>query len=75
MPRIPSFWLSAIVGLGIPALAVGPAGAVPTTEFTLTGDVVAPATYTLPTLEALPPTTETVTYQTVSGPQTGTFTV
>jgi DMSO/TMAO reductase YedYZ molybdopterin-dependent catalytic subunit len=74
MPRMPSRWLIAILCFGILALATRQASAVPTTEFTVTGDVVAPATYTLPTLVALPPTTETVTFQTMSGPQTGTFT-
>jgi hypothetical protein len=42
-----SFWLAAIVGLGIPVLGAGPATAIPTTQFTVTGDVVAPATYDL----------------------------
>jgi hypothetical protein len=45
-----------------------------TTLFTVTGDVTAPATYDDPSLSALPATTETVTYQTGGGPQTGTFT-
>ena len=57
MPRMPSRWLIAILCFGILALATRQASAVPTTEFTVTGDVVAPATYTLPTLVALPPTT------------------
>ena len=73
MPRKFSHWLIAIFGLGA-ALAVGRASAAPTTEFTVTGDVVSPATYTLSDLQALPPTTETVTFQTMTGPQTGTFT-
>lgn len=70
MPRKPSLWLITVFGLGA-ALAAGQASTVPTTEFTVTGDVVAPTTYTLSALEALPPTTETVTFQTMSGPQTG----
>lgn len=45
-----------------------------TTQFTVTGDVTAPATYDDASLSALPATTETVTYQTGVGPQTGTFT-
>src|SRR5712672_3555931 len=74
MLRMPSQWLVAICGFGVSALVAGQASAGPTTQFTVTGDVVAPATYTLATLEALPPTTETVTFQTMSGPQTGSFT-
>jgi DMSO/TMAO reductase YedYZ molybdopterin-dependent catalytic subunit len=74
MLRMPSQWLVAICGFGVSALVGGQASAGPTTQFTVTGDVVAPATYTLATLEALPPTTETVTFQTMSGPQTGSFT-
>jgi hypothetical protein len=73
MPRKPSHWLIAVFGLGA-ALAAGQASATATTEFTVIGDVVAPTTYTLPTLAALPPTTETVAFQTMSGPRTGTFT-
>jgi DMSO/TMAO reductase YedYZ molybdopterin-dependent catalytic subunit len=34
-----------------------------TTQFTVTGDVTAPATYNFSRLSALPPTTENVTYQ------------
>jgi len=34
-----------------------------TTQFTVTGDVTAPATYNFSSLSALPPTTENVTYQ------------
>jgi DMSO/TMAO reductase YedYZ molybdopterin-dependent catalytic subunit len=74
MLRMPSQWLVAIFGFGVSALVAGQTSAGPTTQFTVTGDVVAPPTYTLSTLEALPPTTETVTFQTMSGPQTGTFT-
>jgi DMSO/TMAO reductase YedYZ molybdopterin-dependent catalytic subunit len=74
MRSMHSFWLTAIVGLGISALAAGQAGAVPTTEFTVVGDVVAPATYDLAALSALPATTETVTFKTAAGPHTGTFT-
>src|SRR5262245_35529579 len=73
MRRINLFWLSAFVGLGISALGAGPAAAVPTTEFIVTGDVVAPATYDLAALSALPATTETVTFKTGAGPHTGTF--
>jgi hypothetical protein len=74
MPRMPSRWLVAIFGFGVSTLVAGPASAGPTTQFTVTGDVAAPTTYALPSLQALPPTTEMVTFQTMSGPQTGTFT-
>ena len=59
----------ALLGLGPVQAAAGP-----TTEFTVTGDVAAPASYDLTTLISLPPTTETVTFQTMTGPQTATFT-
>jgi DMSO/TMAO reductase YedYZ molybdopterin-dependent catalytic subunit len=74
MPRMTSRWLIAFLALVIPALPAGHASAGPTTQFSVTGDVVSPATYTLSDLQALPPTTETVTFQTMTGPQTGTFT-
>jgi len=74
MQKKHSFWLRTLLGFGIPLLLTAHASAVPTTEFTVTGDVVAPATYTLSTLQTLPATTETVTFQTGGGPQTGTFT-
>jgi DMSO/TMAO reductase YedYZ molybdopterin-dependent catalytic subunit len=45
-----------------------------TTQFTVTGAVTAPATYTVSNLSALPATTESVTYQTGGGTQMGTFT-
>src|SRR5208283_3470493 len=51
-----------------------PASAVPTTQFTVTGDVVAPTTYTPSSLQTLPATTETVTFQNGAGPQTASFT-
>ncbi len=63
-------------GLVVAALFAGSgryAEAAPTSQFTVTGDVAAPATYTLPALQKLPATSETVTYQTGAGPQTGTF--
>jgi len=66
--------LSGVFGLGILALVAGQAGAGPTTELTVTGNVKSPATYDLAGLGSLPPTTETVTFQTMSGPQTGSFT-
>jgi hypothetical protein len=74
MTWMPGSWLVAVVSLAIQAVAAGQANAGPTTQFTVTGDVVAPATYALSDLQALPPTTESVTFQTMSGPQTGTFT-
>ena len=40
-----------------------------TTQFTVTGAVTAPATYTVSNLSALPATTESVTYQTGGGTQ------
>jgi hypothetical protein len=71
---MPSRLLISILCLELFALGARQLSAAPTTEFTVTGDVTAPATYTLSGLQALPPTTETVTFQTMSGPQTGTFT-
>jgi hypothetical protein len=65
---------SGVFGLGVLTLVAGQAIAGPTTEFTVTGDVVSPAIYDQTGLGSLPPTTETVTFQTMSGPQTGTFT-
>jgi hypothetical protein len=66
--------LSGVFALGILTLITGQAMAGPTTEITVTGDVVSPATYDLAALGSLPPTTETVPFQTMSGPQTGSFT-
>jgi hypothetical protein len=66
--------LSGVFGLGILTLVMGQAIGGPTTEFTVTGNVVSPATYDLASLGSLPPTTETVTFQTMNGPQTGSFT-
>jgi DMSO/TMAO reductase YedYZ molybdopterin-dependent catalytic subunit len=74
MQSVYSFCLAAIAGLGILTATGSEAKAVPTTQFTVTGDVVAPATYGPSALQSLPPTTETVTFQTGSGPQSGTFT-
>jgi DMSO/TMAO reductase YedYZ molybdopterin-dependent catalytic subunit len=65
---------SGVFGVGILSLVVGQATAGPTTEFTVTGDVISPATYDLAGLGSLALTTETVTFQTMSGPQTGSFT-
>jgi hypothetical protein len=65
---------SGVFGLGLLMLVTGQAIAGPTTEFTVTGDVVSPATYDLAGLRSLPPTTETASFQTMSGPQTGSFT-
>src|SRR6185437_7274372 len=59
--------------VGISVLA-GAAHATPTTAFTLSGDVGTPGTYTSPDLQALPPTTETVTYNAAGGAVTDTFT-
>jgi hypothetical protein len=65
---------SGVFGLGILSLVVGQATAGPTTDFTVTGDVISPATCDLAGLGSLPLTTETVTFQTMSCPQTGSFT-
>src|ERR1700730_12667704 len=65
---------SGVFGLGILSLVMGQATGGPTTEFTVTGDVISPSTYDLAGLGSLPPTTETVTFQTMNGPQTGSFT-
>jgi DMSO/TMAO reductase YedYZ molybdopterin-dependent catalytic subunit len=73
MNRICSSCLAAVAGLGILIGAGSVAKAVPTTQFTVTGDVNAPATYGLDALQLLPTTTEAVTFQTGGGPQTGTF--
>jgi hypothetical protein len=62
------------VALGIVLFLAGPAGAAPTTQFAVTGDVAAPAIYDLIALQSLPPTTETVTYRAGSGPKTAIFT-
>jgi DMSO/TMAO reductase YedYZ molybdopterin-dependent catalytic subunit len=69
-----SIFLAGLCGLALFTGAAWPAVAAPTTQFTVTGDVTAPATYTLSNLSSLPATTETVTYQTGGGPQSGTFT-
>ncbi len=74
MREMRSICLAAVFGLGAWTAAASMAEATPTTQFAVTGDVSAPATYALPSLQALPATTETVTYQTSGGPQTGTFT-
>lgn len=66
---------AAIVGAVLLAGSGGHADAGPVTaQFTVTGAVTAPATYTLSNLSALPATMESVTYQTGGGPQSGTFT-
>src|SRR5262245_314989 len=74
MHRIYSLCLLLFAGLGL-VIAVGRgAEAAPTTQFTVAGDVVAPEIYALGGLQSLPPTTETVTFQTGGGPQTAAFT-
>ncbi len=68
-------WCAGLAGVALLTICGWNAAAAPvTTQFTVTGDVTAPANYNNSTLSALPPTTETVTYQTGGGPQTGTFT-
>ena len=57
-------WCAAIVGAVLLAGWGWNAAAAPvTTQFTVTGDVTAPATYNFSSLSALPSTTENVTYQ------------
>jgi len=51
--------LRGVLAIGVVGIVTAQAGAGPTTDFTVTGDVVAPATYDLATLGSLPPTTET----------------
>jgi hypothetical protein len=65
-------WRAGVVVTGL--LWVCPVGAAPTTALTVTGDVTAPTTFTLSNLSSLPALTESVTYQTLSGPQSGAFT-
>lgn len=60
-----------LVGMSVLA---GGAHATPTTAFMLSGDVGTPGNYTGLALQALPPTTETVTYQAGGAPVTDTFT-
>jgi DMSO/TMAO reductase YedYZ molybdopterin-dependent catalytic subunit len=74
MYRAHFFGLAVVAGLGFLIVSGWEAKAAPTTQFTVTVDVSAPAVYGLAALESLPPTTETVTFQTGGGPQTGTFT-
>ncbi len=74
MPLMRSIGLAGVVCAVFFTGAASETKAGPTTQFTVTGDVTAPATYTPSNLPLLPPTTETVTYQTGGGPQTGTFT-
>jgi len=68
MRRTVRVGLRGVLALGVLAVVTAQAGAGPTTDFTVTGDVIAPATYDLATLGALPPTNKTVTFQTMSGP-------
>ena len=68
-------WCAGLIGAALLSGWGRTAAANPvTTQFTVTGDVTAPATYNNSSLSVLPATTETVTYQTGGGPQTGTFT-
>ena len=64
MRMLPLSWRAGIVGAVLLAGWGWNAAAAPvTTQFTVTGDVTAPATYNFSSLSALPPTTENVTYQ------------
>ncbi|HTV44815.1 MAG TPA: molybdopterin-dependent oxidoreductase [Stellaceae bacterium] len=69
-----SVWCAGFFGLALFGAGIRPADADPTTQFTVTGDVAATATYDATSLGAPPATTETVTYRTGSGSQTATFT-
>ncbi len=67
--------LALLVCAGLMLSAAEPAAAAPTTtSFDLTGAVNQPATYGLADLQALPATTESVTYGTGSGPVSATYT-
>ena len=66
--------IASALTIGLLAVEGHRAHAAPTTEFSVIGDVAAPATYTLSNLSSLPATTETVTYQTGGGPQSAAFT-
>jgi hypothetical protein len=68
-------WRYGFVGAALLAGWGWNAAAAPiTTQFTVTGDVTAPATYNNSSLSALPATTETVTYLSGGTPVTTTFT-
>lgn len=68
-------WPAVLACAGLALSATEPALAAPTTtSFDLTGAVNSPATYGLANLQALPATTESVTYGTGSGPVSATFT-
>lgn len=56
------------------ASAITGTGGGPSTQFTLSGQVSQPGTFTLSTLQALPSATETVTYRAGQSTVTGTFT-
>lgn len=58
-----------IIALASPALAADP-----TTSFTVSGQVIDPRSFDLPSLEALPASTQNVTYTSGGGGFTGTFT-
>jgi len=70
---MPKLGLIAAGLVGMSVLA-GAAHATPTTSFTLSGDIGAPGIYTGPTLQALPSTTATVTYNAGGSAVTDTFT-
>lgn len=69
-----SVLLGRLLGLALLLGGAYPAMATPTTQFSVTGDVAAPAVFTLTGLGDLPALTEAVTYQTMGGPQSGVFT-
>jgi|APMI01.1.fsa_nt_gi hypothetical protein len=62
-----------LLGAALIAAAAAAAAAGPTTQFTLDGQVAHGGSYTLSTLQALPSTTQMVSFQSGSGPQTHTF--
>lgn len=65
--------LVAVVATGLAAAALAAQAATPSTSFTLGGAVAAPTRYDLAALQALPPITQTVSFQTGGGSQTHTF--
>jgi protein involved in polysaccharide export with SLBB domain len=70
MHRFPKLVLAAACCLAF----AGTADAAPTTSFTLSGQVAAPGAYDLAALQALPPTTKTLSYEAGGSPRTDTFT-
>ena len=72
LPRPAHRWAQGLAALLLAASATAQAAA-PSTQFTLSGAVASPATYTDATLSALPAVTQTVSFQSGSGSQTHTY--